>query len=59
MAAGLFLQFLKDFTWTFGGRTLIAFHILFIASLALRLASTVLLSRIHELPAQPREEEAE
>jgi len=59
MAAGLFLQFLKDFTWSFGGRTLIAFHILFITSLALRLASTVLLGRIQEPPERPDEEEAE
>ena len=44
--AGYFLQGLEGFHWSLGGKELIPFHILFIVSFALRLASWVLLFRI-------------
>ena len=50
LTAGTILKLLADWHWTAGGSTLSAFHLLFALSVALRLASTLLLvPRIRDL----------
>jgi len=50
--AALILYLLRDFSWSFAGRTFVAFHIIFVASFVLRNLSTVIIRRIPE-PSTP------